>query len=166
MIEKKYNRLPWDVQFLLLCQNKPCRFNLAYPCNTAIPIPPTSPISRVHAMTPIQLFDTRSSTYTYVLFDESTREALIIDPVDEQIERDLGVLRQYGLKLLWTVETHAHADHITSAGQLAELAGPEPLRPRAAAFSLRPFSLNTVTPCLLARKPCWPCTRRGTLRAA
>ena len=74
-------------------------------------------------MTPIQLFDTSSSTYTYVLFDETTREALIIDPVDEQIERDLGVLRQYGLKLLWTVETHAHADHITSAGQLAELAG-------------------------------------------
>jgi glyoxylase-like metal-dependent hydrolase (beta-lactamase superfamily II)/rhodanese-related sulfurtransferase len=74
-------------------------------------------------MTPIQLFDTSSSTYTYVLFDETTREALIIDPVDEQIERDLGVLRQYGLKLQWTVETHAHADHITSAGQLAELAG-------------------------------------------
>lgn len=74
-------------------------------------------------MKPIQLFDPASSTYTYVLFDESTREALIIDPVDEQIERDLAVLRQYGLKLLWTLETHAHADHITSAGQLAEHAG-------------------------------------------
>ena len=74
-------------------------------------------------MSPLQLFDTASSTYTYLLFDEATREALIIDPVDEQIERDLAVLREQGLKLLWTVETHAHADHITSAGQLAELVG-------------------------------------------
>ena len=74
-------------------------------------------------MKPIQLFDAASSTYTYVLFDVNTREALIIDPVDEQIERDLATLREYGLKLMWAVETHAHADHITSAGKLAELAG-------------------------------------------
>eukprot|EP01036_Dinobryon_divergens_P001645 gene1645-2154_t len=59
-------------------------------------------------MTPLQLFDPSSSTYTYLLFDEATREALIIDPVDEQIERDLATLREYGLKLVWTVETHAH----------------------------------------------------------
>lgn len=74
-------------------------------------------------MQPIQLFDPASSTYTYVLFDVNTREALIIDPVDEQIERDLATLREYGLRLVWAVETHAHADHITSAGKLAELAG-------------------------------------------
>ena len=74
-------------------------------------------------MNPLQLFDPASSTYTYVLFDEFTREALIIDPVDDQLARDLAVLQQYGLKLLWTLETHAHADHITSAGQLAEHMG-------------------------------------------
>lgn len=74
-------------------------------------------------MNPIQLFDQNSSTYTYVLFDPTSREALIIDPVDEQIERDLATLREYGLNLVWTVETHAHADHITSAWRLAELAG-------------------------------------------
>jgi sulfur dioxygenase len=74
-------------------------------------------------MVPIQLFDPASSTYTYVLFDESTREALIIDPVDEQLARDLEVLGEHELKLVWTVETHAHADHITSAGLLAEHAG-------------------------------------------
>ena len=74
-------------------------------------------------MKPLQLFDPASSTYTYVLFDQASREAVIIDPVDEQIERDLATLREYGLRLLWTVETHAHADHITSAGKLAELAG-------------------------------------------
>ncbi len=75
------------------------------------------------AMQPIQLFDAESCTYTYVLADPQTREALIIDPVDQQVERDLATLRAHGLRLVWTVETHAHADHITSAGQLAELAG-------------------------------------------
>ena len=80
-------------------------------------------------MQPIQLFDPASATYTYVLFDEASREALIIDPVDVQLERDLAALRQYGLRLLWTVETHAHADHITSAGQLAELAGAKTAAP-------------------------------------
>ena len=81
-------------------------------------------------MQPIQLFDPASSTYTYLVFDEATREALIIDPVDDQIERDLGVLRQYGLTLVWTVETHAHADHITSAGLLAEHAGARTAAPQ------------------------------------
>ncbi len=74
-------------------------------------------------MKPLQLFDPASSTYTYILFDPVSREALIIDPVDEQIDRDLAVLRDHGLRLVWAVETHAHADHITSAGRLAELAG-------------------------------------------
>lgn len=80
-------------------------------------------------MQPIQLFDPASSTYTYVLVDAATRDALIIDPVDEQVERDLAVLREHGLKLQWTVETHAHADHITSAGQLAEHAGAKTAAP-------------------------------------
>ncbi|RZI78758.1 MAG: MBL fold metallo-hydrolase, partial [Rubrivivax sp.] len=74
-------------------------------------------------MKPIQLFDPASSTYTYLLFDQQSREAVLIDPVDEQLERDLATLQEYGVKLVWTVETHAHADHITSAGRLAELAG-------------------------------------------
>lgn len=74
-------------------------------------------------MKPIQLFDPASSTYTYLLFDTDSREALIIDPVDEQLERDLGLLREYGLKLVLAVETHAHADHVTSAGLLAEHTG-------------------------------------------
>ena len=80
-------------------------------------------------MNPIQLFDSASSTYTYILFDENTREALIIDPVDDQLERDLGVLRQHRLQLVWALETHAHADHITSAGLLAEHAGAKTAAP-------------------------------------
>jgi len=72
---------------------------------------------------PIQLFDPASSTYTYIVFDEATREALIIDPVDEQLARDLAALRESGLNLVWAVETHTHADHVTSAGLLAEHTG-------------------------------------------
>lgn len=84
-------------------------------------------------MKPIQLFDAASSTYTYLLFDENSTErlrpAVIIDPVDEQLERDLAALRHYGLQLVWAVETHAHADHITSAGLLAEHAGAKTAAP-------------------------------------
>lgn len=74
-------------------------------------------------MSPIQLFDPASSTYTYLLFDPDSREALIIDPVEEQLQRDLDALRTHGLRLVWALETHAHADHITSAGRLVELTG-------------------------------------------
>jgi glyoxylase-like metal-dependent hydrolase (beta-lactamase superfamily II)/rhodanese-related sulfurtransferase len=82
-------------------------------------------------MNPIQLFDPPSCTYTYILFDEVSRDALIIDPVDDQLARDLQTLREYGLKLLWVVETHAHADHITSAGLLAEHTGAQTTAPQA-----------------------------------
>ena len=74
-------------------------------------------------MIPLQLFDPASSSYTYILHDRATRDALIIDPVDAQIERDLAVLQAHGLTLRWAVETHNHADHITSAGLLAEHTG-------------------------------------------
>ena len=80
-------------------------------------------------MKPIQLFDPDSSTYTYILFDADTREALLIDPVDAQLQRDLAALREHGLKAVWTVETHAHADHITSAGVLAEHTGAKTAAP-------------------------------------
>jgi len=93
-------------------------------------------------MTPIQLFDPASSTFTYVLFDTITREALIIDPVDEQIERDLSELRARGLKLVWTVETHAHADHITSAGQLAEHAGARTAAPEGCGITTAAVQLK------------------------
>jgi sulfur dioxygenase len=78
---------------------------------------------------PIQLFDPASSTYTYILFDETSREAVIIDPVDTQIDRDLAKLREYGLQLRYIVETHTHADHITSAGALIEHTGAQAATP-------------------------------------
>jgi len=93
-------------------------------------------------MRPIQLYDSASSTYTYVLFDEASRDALIIDPVDVQVERDLAVLREYGLKLAWTVETHAHADHITSAALLAEHAGARTAAPSGCGIATAAVQLD------------------------
>lgn len=65
-----------------------------------------------------QLFDRETSTYTYLLADEKTAEAAIIDPVKEQYERDVTLIKQLGFKLKYVLETHVHADHITSSGKL------------------------------------------------
>ena len=62
-----------------------------------------------------QLFDNASSTYTYLLADERSREAVIIDPVFEQSARDLALIRELDLKLLHATDTHCHADHVTGA---------------------------------------------------
>ena len=67
---------------------------------------------------PIQLFDTESSTFTYLLVCPHSLEAVIVDPVDHQEQRDLQHLARLGLRLAYVLETHAHADHITSAGRL------------------------------------------------
>lgn len=72
---------------------------------------------------PIQLFDSESSTYTYILAAPGDRAAVIIDPVDHNVQRDLDHLERLGLKLAYVLETHAHADHVTSAGRLRELTG-------------------------------------------
>lgn len=74
-------------------------------------------------MRPIQLFDPVSSSYSYLLCDEKSRCALMLDPVATAVQRDLEVLRMRGLQLLWCVETHVHADHITGAALLAEATG-------------------------------------------
>ena len=70
-----------------------------------------------------QLFDRESSTYTYLLADEETRDAVLIDPVREQTERDIGLLEDFGLTLRYVLETHVHADHVTSAGVLRQRLG-------------------------------------------
>ncbi len=70
-----------------------------------------------------QLFEPASSTYTYLLADPVSREAIIIDPVIEKLDRDLSLIRELNLKLLFVLETHIHADHITGAGHLADRLG-------------------------------------------
>lgn len=70
-----------------------------------------------------QLFDDATSTYTYLIADEETHEALLIDPVNEQFERDMGVLDEWELTLKYVLETHVHADHITGGGRLRYMTG-------------------------------------------
>ena len=70
-----------------------------------------------------QLFDSQSSTYTYLLADPASREAVLIDPVFEQARRDAALIDELGLKLAWTIETHVHADHVTGAWLLREKLG-------------------------------------------
>jgi sulfur dioxygenase len=71
----------------------------------------------------IQLFDVESSTFTYFLVDRATREAMAIDSVDRQVERDLGLIKRLNLRLRYALETHAHADHITGAARLIAATG-------------------------------------------
>ncbi|CAF3447567.1 unnamed protein product [Rotaria socialis] len=68
-----------------------------------------------------QLFEPVSSTYTYLLADSTTKEALIIDPVIDTVERDAKLIQQFGLNLRYAVNTHVHADHITGSGKLKAL---------------------------------------------
>jgi len=70
-----------------------------------------------------QLFDAETSTYTYLVWDTETREAALIDSVDTQLERDLQLIKELGLDLKYTLETHIHADHITASGKIREKLG-------------------------------------------
>ena len=65
-----------------------------------------------------QLFDKSSSTYTYLIASAKGREALIIDPVLENIEQYIKLLNDLDLKLVKVIDTHIHADHITAASKL------------------------------------------------
>ena len=65
-----------------------------------------------------QLFDKNSSTYTYLIASAKGREALIIDPVLENIEQYIKLLNELDLKLIKVIDTHIHADHITAASKL------------------------------------------------
>ena len=70
-----------------------------------------------------QLLEADSCTYTYLLACEETGQAVLIDPVVETVERDLQVITDLGLTLMATVETHVHADHLTSARRLKQRTG-------------------------------------------
>lgn len=70
-----------------------------------------------------QLHDPKSSTYTYLLADPQSREALLIDPVFEQARRDAALLRELDLRLVYTLDTHVHADHVTAAWLLKRSTG-------------------------------------------
>ncbi len=68
-----------------------------------------------------QLFYKESSTYTYLIADPETKEAILVDPVLEQVERDIQILRELGLTLRYCLETHIHADHMTGTSKLKDM---------------------------------------------
>tara|TARA_B100000287_G_scaffold204213_1_gene192712 strand:- start:1546 stop:2238 length:693 start_codon:yes stop_codon:yes gene_type:complete len=67
-----------------------------------------------------QLFDTKSSTYTYIIASNKGREAIVIDPVIENTNEYLKVLKELDLKLVKVIDTHIHADHITGLNELSK----------------------------------------------
>lgn len=70
-----------------------------------------------------QLFEHESSTYTYLIADPVTKEAALIDPVLETVDRDLKLVDELGLKLVYVLDTHIHADHVTGAGEIRKRTG-------------------------------------------
>lgn len=79
-----------------------------------------------------QLFDHDTWTYSYLIADEATGDAALVDSVLEQVDRDVQLIEQLGLKLRYCLETHVHADHITGAGKVRERTGCQTLVPENA----------------------------------
>ncbi len=67
-----------------------------------------------------QMYDSQTSTYSYLLADEKTKEAILIDCVLEQVDRDKKLIDELGLNLKYLLETHIHADHITGISKMKE----------------------------------------------
>lgn len=82
----------------------------------------TIPVTRPSLMVK-QLYDRESCTYSYLLVDATTQEGAIIDPVRELFDRDLQIINELGIELLYTIETHPHADHVTSSGKIRQSTG-------------------------------------------
>lgn len=93
-----------------------------------------------------QLFEPVSSTYTYLLGCPHTREAVLIDPVMPAWQRDLQVVNELGLKLVMTIDTHIHADHITSATMLKREAGSRVALPALDALDCTDVGLHEGVP--------------------
>jgi glyoxylase-like metal-dependent hydrolase (beta-lactamase superfamily II) len=70
-----------------------------------------------------QLFDQDTWTYTYLIGDESTGKAALIDPVAEKVDRDLQLAEELGLRVTQVLDTHVHADHVTAAGEIRKRTG-------------------------------------------
>jgi len=110
--------------------------SLAQDCGESRPpLPPSTLLFR-------QFFDPESSTYTYLIADHQTKEAVLVDTVLEQVDRDLQVLHDLGLSLRYCLETHIHADHITGAGKLRQQTGCQVLVPQNATARSADHSLT------------------------
>ena len=91
---------------------------------------------------PVQLFDVESSTFTYILVSNDDKSAVIIDPVDHHWGRDVAHLARLDLTLVYVLETHAHADHVTSAGILREVTGAQAAVPSGCGIATAEVQLN------------------------
>lgn len=100
-----------------------------------------------------QLYEPESSTYTYLVGCRDTATAVLIDPVMETVDRDLEALQELGLELAYTLDTHIHADHVTSACRLRSLTGCKIAYPAADALACadvgvsedRPLCFGSIT---------------------
>lgn len=70
-----------------------------------------------------QLFDAETFTYTYLIADAESKRGIIIDSVSERFDRDLKLIQELGIKLVYSLDTHVHADHITAAAKLRDATG-------------------------------------------
>ena len=89
-----------------------------------------------------QLFETTSSTYTYLIACPDTRTVALIDPVLETVERDMKLIKELGLKLTYTIDTHIHADHLTSANKLKALTQCQIVYPKEANLPCQDLSVE------------------------
>jgi sulfur dioxygenase len=93
-----------------------------------------------------QLFEPQCSAYTYLIACEETREAALIDPVIETARRDLELLRDLGVTLKYTLETHIHADHVTGADWLRDRTGSKAAVPERSAAMHADISVREGEP--------------------
>ena len=98
-----------------------------------------------------QLFEPASSAYTYLIACDEMREAALIDPVLETSDRDLQVLRDLGLALKYTIETHIHADHVTGAARLRELTGCKAAVPEKSSADHADLAIREGEPILVGK---------------
>ncbi|UUZ47074.1 MBL fold metallo-hydrolase [Massilia sp. B-10] len=88
------------------------------------------------------MFDPESSTFTYILIADDQRSAVIIDPVERHVERDLKHLERLGVQLVYVLETHAHADHVTSVEASCALTGAQAAVPSGCGIVPAEVQLN------------------------
>ena len=89
-----------------------------------------------------QFFEAQSSTYTYLLADSVSKEAVLIDTVIETVDRDLILIAELGLKLVYVLDTHIHADHVTGAGEIRKRTGVKTAVPKTASVPCADLHLS------------------------